>query len=473
METEFAITSDLRTDPGRKRDRNEDFLAFFEPDDLAERQRSGALYIVADGVGGAKDGEIASRYAAGKILYDYYHDDDPDLGERLRHIIQQTGNDIFEHSQGGGRFKRMATTVVAALVQGEQLIVANVGDSRAYLIRNGEARLITHDHTIAGELLRDHRISEEEARDQPGKNRLTRSVGGEIDVHVDLFSESLMPGDRILLCSDGLARYTVSQDIAYLASSGSPEEITQRCIDYANGKGGVDNVTVAIIEIGPPSHDAVAMRDRAVRAPVPVDLDTLATDPSIGAASTRRRGLRLGRSILLATASGIAVLVILAVVFAAGKGQNLLAGPATGAAPSSVPSPSPTCSATPALTTATSPTPITPTVDKPMPTTAPSVGSGCVYQIRQNDLLGDIALKFLGIEGSCYDLSPHFRIVTMENKRVVTRELDNECHIIENDTLQILGIGRGRCEEEKEAGTIWQERLVPLPTPTPQKPTLR
>lgn len=437
MGIEFAITSDVRTDPGKKRDHNEDFLAFFVPDDPDERQRSGCLYIVADGVGGAMDGEIASRYAAEKILYDYYHDDEPDLGERLRHIIQQTGNDIFEHSQTGGRFKRMATTVVAAAIQGERLIVANVGDSRAYLIRDGEAHQITRDHTVAGELLRDHKISEKEARDQPGKNRLTRSVGGESDVHVDIFLDiSLLPGDRILLCSDGLARYTLSQDIAHLASSGSPEEITKRCIDYANRKGGVDNVTVATIEIGSPSEGAVTVRAPSAHAPVPVDLDTLSTDPSLTVVHRKKRWPGPSRKGILIMAGVTAVLLLTTLAFVLGSNLNAIEIAPLKSTTELTATPSPLVPVATTLLALTQPAPeftqaitgtealapvtptLTPEVTIGLPgsaVTAAPQGS-CVYKVQPGDALLAIVDRF----GLSPDKSQEFLHIVSNDKNMLS-----------------------------------------------------
>ena len=232
-------------DPGLMR-QNEDFVASYEPTDPSALQRSGYLYIVADGVGGAARGERASEYAARKVMYEYYRLPEVEPGDRLRQIISQVNTDIFTYAEQN--FTRMATTLVAAVFRENTLTVANVGDSRAYLIRDGETKQITRDHTIAGQMLRDGSISEVEARASKGKNRLFRSLGGESEVHVDIFQDiPLQPGDKILLCSDGLSRYALKEDISRLTSQGSLDEIARKLIDFANECGGEDNISVILV----------------------------------------------------------------------------------------------------------------------------------------------------------------------------------------------------------------------------------
>jgi protein phosphatase len=301
MTSEFLIESAVLTHPGRKRPQNEDFAAFFEPERPDELRRSGRLYLVADGVGGAAKGERASQYAVEKVLYEYYRDPDPDVGARLKRAMRQAGNDIFDHVERSGQPTRMATTMVAAAVREGRLTVANVGDSRAYLIRGGSAAQLTRDHTVAGELLRDGEIDEVEALNVKGRHRLMRSLGGERDVTVDVFPDiPLEAGDRILLCTDGLARYALADDIAALGKEGSPEEIARRSVDYANKHGGVDNIGVAVVQIGEiPPHAAPTLRRRG-RIPQPVDWDAMVTVPSARTRVSRRRRRSRGERLALA-----------------------------------------------------------------------------------------------------------------------------------------------------------------------------
>jgi len=161
------------------------------------------------------------------------------------------GNEIYAygHSEAGGG-RAMATTLVAAVVWRERLIVANVGDSRAYLLRGGHAEQITVDHNLVGEMVQEGLMTEEEARRSKVKNRLTRSLGGRPDPKVDIFTRTLQTGDRIVLCSDGLTRYASAEDIVRLAGEAPPEEAVQRLIDFANQQGGADNISAIVIAVG-------------------------------------------------------------------------------------------------------------------------------------------------------------------------------------------------------------------------------
>lgn len=288
----YLLTAAAETHPGRKRANNEDYVAFFEPTTEQDLMYSGALYIVADGVGGAAKGERASQFAAQKVLYEYYQRPHVPPPERLAQIMQEVGNEIYRFSQSKGRFTRMATTMVAAAFVGQRLFVANVGDSRAYLLRHGRVRQITHDHNVVGEMVRGGILTEEEALRSKVKNRLTRSLGGEPNPQVDLFEVTLQPGDRILLCSDGLTRYALREDIAQMAGHGTPQEVVQRLIDFANQRGGADNISVILIEVGPEvtPRQWVLQKAQQQQPPLPeVDLETIVAQPVVAARATRRR----------------------------------------------------------------------------------------------------------------------------------------------------------------------------------------
>ncbi|MBN2555458.1 MAG: serine/threonine-protein phosphatase [Anaerolineales bacterium] len=281
MSSILNVTSAVLTHPGRKRPHNEDFVAYYEPETYSEWAEKGCLYIVADGVGGAAKGEKASQFAAQDVLFRYDNDADPDPGARLRRALRAAGNAIYDHAERSGSFTRMATTMVAAVVRGDRLTVANVGDSRAYLIRSGNVHQITTDHTIAGEMLHHGEITEAEAQHLKGKNRITRSIGGERDVRVDIFADiQLLPGDKLLLCSDGLARYTLTEDILHLTAEGSPADIVQRCITFANQRGGADNISTALVEIGHPAQPG-SVPSRSGSIPAAVDWEEMVTQPSV------------------------------------------------------------------------------------------------------------------------------------------------------------------------------------------------
>ncbi len=259
----YQLHAAKRSDQGRRAN-NEDFVDLFEPDDLDELRASGCLYLVADGVGRASQGERASRYAVMKVLYEYYHHPEVEPGERLNQALRLASRDIYEYAEGSGRPTRMATTLVAAAILGDRLIVANVGDSRAYLIRNGLARLLTDDHTVSGEMVRNKLITEEEAQHAMGKNRLTRSLGGESDVRVDVFPPiQLQPGDRVLLCTDGFWGWASRRDIEVLTREGSAEEVVERLVDFAKRRGSKDNISAIVVDVGQPIDEPIFARQMA------------------------------------------------------------------------------------------------------------------------------------------------------------------------------------------------------------------
>ncbi|GEM_PF-817838 len=252
MKQAFRVSAAGATDVGQKRTHNEDFIGKFEPSDERTLRTSGCLYVVADGVGGAAYGERASRYAVQKVLYEYYRRADLPPAERLAQVMQEASREIYAYSQQETVGRPVATTMVAAVVWQDTLIVANVGDSRAYLLRNGAAEQITHDHNLVGEMVREGLMSEAEAQEARVRNRLTRSLGGRPLPKVDLFTRPLQPGDRVLLCSDGLTRYASAEDLARMASEGEPEAVVKKLVAFANRAGGADNISALLVEIGEP-----------------------------------------------------------------------------------------------------------------------------------------------------------------------------------------------------------------------------
>lgn len=272
----MANQSASLSDRGRRKN-NEDFAAFFEPADPGELRDSGSLYIVADGVGGAAKGERASQFAAQKVLYEYYQPENIDLEplERLRLILERANDEIYDYASQNNT--RMATTIVAAVVRAGFLYVANVGDSRAYLIRDGAAQQINRDHSIVGEMVEHGEMTEADAMISKIKNRITRSLGGDPEVTVEVYPPiQLKTGDKILLCSDGLTRYALREDIAKMTAQGTVEETAQRLVEFANKSGGADNVSVIMTSYQDTSVIVPTVR---IARPKQVDMDTLVTQP--------------------------------------------------------------------------------------------------------------------------------------------------------------------------------------------------
>lgn len=250
MATSLQFNHALELHIGRKKKNNEDYATFFIPEKETELQASGGLFVLADGVGGAAYGEVASKYAADLVLFEYFQNTNQEIGERLVQAFLKANQDIHQYAEESGRYTKMATTLVAASIQDNKLIIANVGDSRAYLLRGGKIKQLTRDHSVVAEMVRNGEMSEEEAQVSSIRNRLSRSIGGQREVTVDLFPPiPLEIGDRILLCSDGLSRYATAENLLGMAASGKPDEVAKRLIKFANQQGGADNISVALIEM--------------------------------------------------------------------------------------------------------------------------------------------------------------------------------------------------------------------------------
>jgi len=241
----MEILIGARTDRGRHRQRNEDRVLA-----CATQDRAGpllCLVAVADGMGGSPGGEQASEIAI-KTLEAAFHPvmrQDPASG--LRSMFQQANSEIYRLAGSDPGYRGMGSTLVAALVARDGLWVANVGDSRAYLIRNGSIRQLTHDHSWVAEQVKAGQISKSEAAQSVRRNVVTRSLGMADTVEVDTFTCGAMgSGDVLLLCSDGLYNMVSNADIASVATLFSPQEAVDRLVELANNRGGKDNIAVVV-----------------------------------------------------------------------------------------------------------------------------------------------------------------------------------------------------------------------------------
>lgn len=246
---QWMVESSQLSDVGQKRRHNEDYVGFYEPGQIADLETYGRLYVLADGVGGAAAGEIASQYTVKKIIYAYYQATNKEPGARLRLAIEGANADIFARNLDRADNREMATTVVSAVIHNDELIVANVGDSRAYVVRGETIEQITEDHSLVAELLNDGSITAEQAETHPYRNVILRSVGTNETVQVDLFFRQLAPGDILILCSDGLLRHVTDRELPKIVRSYSPAEAAQRLIALANERGGDDNISISITHI--------------------------------------------------------------------------------------------------------------------------------------------------------------------------------------------------------------------------------
>jgi len=247
MKLEVASLSHI----GQIRQRNEDSLGHFEPADENVRRDKGMLFIVADGMGGHRGGEIASKLAVDTIIAAYYSPEPKDPIEAFQQAFDNANRVIIEKSREDVGLFGMGTTCTAMAVRPNEVFFAHVGDSRAYLFRGGKLEQVTEDHSLVGEMVRSGIISDEDAKIHPRRNVITRSLGTHEDLITDTPSSPfpLIDGDVFLLCSDGLTSLVDPEEIEAILAEGSPRESCDRLVDLANEKGGKDNVTVQVIKV--------------------------------------------------------------------------------------------------------------------------------------------------------------------------------------------------------------------------------
>jgi PPM family protein phosphatase len=314
------------SDRGRIREGNEDsFVA------------SGSLAAVADGMGGAQAGEVASATAADELRG--LQDGGPwrtdrSAGDALKQAVLEANRRIREMAAGDKSLEGMGTTVTALLEDGDVVHLAHVGDSRAYLLRGGELSQLTEDHTLVQELVKQGKLRPEEAKRHPQGSIITRALGADADVQVDTATFKIVPGDRLLLCTDGLTAVVDPATIRnVLLRTRDPQQASERLVAMANEQGGPDNVTVVVLdaaggradtetidptgdlgaESGRPARRGPAA-DRGAGEPADRDLDD-------GTGRPKRRGRARGRGMrsVRLVFTVLLVLVLLSAGALAGK----------------------------------------------------------------------------------------------------------------------------------------------------------
>jgi protein phosphatase len=245
------------SDVGMRRDHNED--SFLVDLDLG-------LFVVADGMGGHACGEHASRLAVETIQREVRSAreskggvferpsgiEDSPLPDVMRHAVEAASAAIFDAAQADAELAGMGTTVTAALMDGTHAFIAHVGDSRCYLLREGKIYQVSEDHSLVNEQIKAGAISPEEARNSRFKNIITRSVGFERTVAVDLMGIELQPGDRFVVCCDGLSNLVEDPEILAIADGPSLVGAAERLVALANERGGDDNITAIIASVDLP-----------------------------------------------------------------------------------------------------------------------------------------------------------------------------------------------------------------------------
>lgn len=228
------------TDVGLRRQANEDRYAMAP--DLG-------LYLVADGMGGHRAGQVASEMAAEAAIraVEALQGSTVSPAEKLRQAVACSNREIHAAACHRPELAGMGTTLVAILVARDRLALAHVGDSRAYLVRGGRIRCLTGDHSVVGEMLRRQQISEDAAREHPHRHVLTRALGVRKDAVPDLAEMTLQPRDIFLMCSDGLTAHLRDEEIlSVIEAQEEPQVACEILVSVANQRGGVDNTTVLV-----------------------------------------------------------------------------------------------------------------------------------------------------------------------------------------------------------------------------------
>jgi serine/threonine protein phosphatase PrpC len=249
------------SDPGQVRELNEDCFGTPETMEISLEliEQKGRLYAVADGMGGHAAGEVASRQSISTLFKEYYVSPSTEIIKSMAEAIETANVEVHAQASLDRAKAGMGTTLVAAVLQSDDLYVANVGDSRAYLVRGQSIEQITSDHSWVNEQVQAGIITAQEAREHLYRNIITRSLGTKPDVNIDFFQRKVQPGDVLVLCCDGLSNEVEDDEIARVVSSNSAQESAQTLIDMANQRGGPDNITAIVVKIG-----------ETIKAPLPL-----------------------------------------------------------------------------------------------------------------------------------------------------------------------------------------------------------
>lgn len=239
-------------DIGLGRDHQEDCIGYASlyehPAYFPLARQRGNLYVLSDGAGGHQAGDMASEIAVLGTLTLFYRQTNAGIEEALLEAVHEASYRIGHYAANAGISAR--ATLVCAVIRGNELCMTNVGDSRAYLIRNGRATQLSEDHTLVAQWMREGQITIEQAKQHAYRNVLTQALGGTEEVQPSVHWEEVLPGDEILLCSDGLHGVVDNSTIARIVSRATdPQVACEQLIDLANDAGGPDNISIVIIQI--------------------------------------------------------------------------------------------------------------------------------------------------------------------------------------------------------------------------------
>ena len=249
----------MATNPGCVRAENQDAAVFSRPADDLSLMTHGVIALVADGMGGCNGGEVASAMACDRIPKIYFASNGP-APAALRASLEAVNAEIYQEAQTQPNLRGMGTTAVAFAITSSHGWLAYVGDSRLYLIRRGQIYRMSEDHSLVFEMVHKGLLTVEEARNHADRNVLSRALGSRPQVEVSCWEEPfpIQPGDRFLLCSDGLHDLVTDEKMLELAHSGELSVASERLVRTANENGGHDNISVILLE----AVDAAALRSK-------------------------------------------------------------------------------------------------------------------------------------------------------------------------------------------------------------------
>ncbi len=256
----LRVRGAMRTDVGRVRTVNEDSVAFVAPAERDPEARLGLLALVADGMGGHAAGEVASAIAAEVVRRIYYSLDAPPP-QSFRTALETANRAVLDYAAKNPECRGMGTTCTALAVRDDRVWLAHIGDSRAYILREGELTQLSEDQTLHAQLMRDGLLTAEGATTTPGGNVILQALGTRPEIAPIVWTEGLplQSGDRLVLCSDGLSNLATAAAIAEIAARDPPSEACGALIDVALEAGGHDNISVGVFAIDA-AHQAVPGR---------------------------------------------------------------------------------------------------------------------------------------------------------------------------------------------------------------------
>ena len=239
-----------RTDAGPHRETNEDSIGCFAPPDPLALERKGYLYVVADGLGGHDAGEVASSTAVARLGEEYYSPSNHTRIEpALRQAVQAANLRILELTHRHPEYRSMETTLSAVAIAGAQAYIAHIGDTRIYQWRDGRLTQLTTDHSEAAELVRMRILKPERVRDHPGRNALTRTLGGRLIPRPDYLRQPVQAGDQLVMCTDGLWSEVDDDEIAEILAAHDPTAACHELLQLALSRECPDNVSVQVVRV--------------------------------------------------------------------------------------------------------------------------------------------------------------------------------------------------------------------------------